>query len=72
MNSAEREVDDDVIEPDYPEPEQDKMTGEEYEAALNALEERRKKLIFKKGVSICFQKVRRSVVGMPVVYSGSL
>ena len=65
-------VDDDEIEPDFPEPERDKMSQQEYEAALDVLEERRKKLVFKKGVSICFQKVGRSVCGMPVVYSGTL
>ncbi|PPQ88063.1 hypothetical protein CVT26_007993, partial [Gymnopilus dilepis] len=43
-------VDDDEIEPDFPEPERDKMSQQEYEAALDVLEERRKKLVFKKGI----------------------
>ncbi|PPR07728.1 hypothetical protein CVT26_003721 [Gymnopilus dilepis] len=42
-------VDDEEIEPDYPEPERDKMSEAEYEAALKTLDERRKRVAFRKG-----------------------
>ncbi|PPQ77171.1 hypothetical protein CVT26_008091 [Gymnopilus dilepis] len=42
-------VDDEEIEIDYPEPDREKLSEEEYEAAVKALEERRKRVAFKKG-----------------------
>ena len=44
-------VDDDEIEPEFPEPDAEKLSAQEYEAAMTALDERRKKILFKKGVS---------------------
>ncbi|KAF8876893.1 hypothetical protein CPB84DRAFT_1852837 [Gymnopilus junonius] len=42
-------VDDEAIDPEYPEPDPEKMTGAEYEAAMEELSKRQRKIAFWKG-----------------------
>ena len=65
-------VDNDEIDMDHAEPDREKLSEREYEAAVKALEERQKRVAFKKGVSILIPKFWRSGFGMLVVYLGSL
>ena len=45
-------VDDEAIEPEYERPDPEKMSSEEYEEAIKKMEERQKKISFKRGVSV--------------------